>query len=411
MIKVRSVRERYEIQERCLKERLERIVPQAMEQSGADIWLHVSREYNEDPTFRALFPPMYPTARRLTILAFVKTDEGVRRFHVAMPDEDLERFYERYWIDWREEPQMAALQRLFEEYQPRTIAVDRSKNFAVADGLSAGCEALLLEGLDETWTSRMYADDVFPIKVMELRTPTVMELMPEVADVSYSILEEMYTSEVVKPGITTTQDLEFFMRQRAVDLGLEYWFEPTMDIERAGVDESRITGVIEPGDLLHCDFGIRYMNMMTDSQRLAYVARPGETEIPSELVDALAVNNRFQDIVCENMVPGRTGNEVFEASLAAAREEGIDAMLYSHPCNMYGHGPGPTIGLWSNQGPIPVAGDVRVDENTCWALELNVKAPAQGRDKCFIYTEETIMLDSEGVHYLHEGRDKITFIG
>ena len=411
MIKVRSVRERYEIQERCLKERLERIVPQAMEQSGADIWLHVSREYNEDPTFRALFPPMYPTARRLTILAFVKTEEGVRRFHVAMPDEDLERFYERYWIDWREEPQMAALQRLFEEYQPRTIAVDRSKNFAVADGLSAGCEALLLEGLDETWTSRMYADDVFPIKVMELRTPTEMELMPEVADVSYSILEEMYTSEVVKPGITTTQDLEFFMRQRAVDLGLEYWFEPTMDIERAGVDESRITGVIEPGDLLHCDFGIRYMNMMTDSQRLAYVARPGETEIPSELVDALAVNNRFQDIVCENMVPGRTGNEVFEASLAAAREEGIDAMLYSHPCNMYGHGPGPTIGLWSNQGPIPVAGDVRVDENTCWALELNVKAPAQGRDKCFIYTEETIMLDSEGVHYLHEGRDKITFIG
>ena len=283
MIKVRSVRERYEIQERCLKERLERIVPQAMEQSGADIWLHVSREYNEDPTFRALFPPMYPTARRLTILAFVKTDEGVRRFHVAMPDEDLERFYERSWIDWREEPQMAALQRLFEEYQPRTIAVDRSKNFAVADGLSAGCEALLLEGLDETWTSRMYADDVFPIKVMELRTPTEMELMPEVADVSYSILEEMYTSEVVKPGITTTQDLEFFMRQRAVDLGLEYWFEPTMDIERAGVDESRITGVIEPGDLLHCDFGIRYMNMMTDSQRLAYVARPGETEIPSEL--------------------------------------------------------------------------------------------------------------------------------
>ena len=293
MIKLRSVRERYEIQERCLKERLEGIVPQAMEQSGADIWLHVSREYNEDPTFRALFPPMYPTARRLTILAFVKTGEGVRRFHVAMPDEDLERFYERYWVNWREEPQMVALQRLFEEFQPQTIAVDRSKNFAVADGLSAGCEALLLEGLDEKWTSRMYADDVFPIKVMELRTPTEMELMPEVANVSYSILEEMYTPEVVKPGVTTTEDLEFFMRQRTVDLGLEYWFEPTMDIERPGVDESRITGVIEPGDLLHCDFGIRYMNMMTDSQRLAYVARPGETEIPAELAEALAVNNRF----------------------------------------------------------------------------------------------------------------------
>ncbi len=85
-------------------------------------------------------------------------------------------------------------------------------------------------------------------------------------------------------------------------------------------------------------------------------------------------------------------------------------MLYSHPCNMYGHGPGPTIGLWSNQGEIPVHGDVVVDENTCWALELNVQAPAQGREKCFIYTEETVLLDSAGVHFLHEGRDQITFI-
>lgn len=410
MPKIRSVKERYEIQERCLRERLEQIVPVAMERSGADIWLHISREYNEDPTFRALFPPLYPTARRLTILAFVRTGEGVRRFHLSMPDEDLERFYEHYWTNWRVEPQMAALTRLFEEYNPEHIAVNRSQNFAVADGLSAGCDALLREGLDEHWISRMYADDTLPLKVMELRTPTEMELMPEVADVSYSILEEMYTPENVKPGVTTTQDLEFFMRQRTVDLGLEYWFEPTMDIERAGVDESRITGVIQEGDLLHCDFGIRYMNMMTDSQRLAYVPRTGEHELPRELVDAMAVNNRFQDIVRENMVPGRTGNEVFAASLAAAKAEGIDAMLYSHPCNMYGHGPGPTIGLWSNQGVIPVHGDVVVDKNTCWALELNVQAPAQGREKCFIYTEETVLLDSTGVHFLHEGRDQITFI-
>ena len=410
MSKIRSVKERYAIQEQCLKERLEQIVPFAMERSGADVWLHISREYNEDPTFRALFPPMYPTARRLTILAFVRTDEGVRRFHLAMPDEDLERFYERYWVDWRNEPQLDALARLFEEYRPERIAVNRSTGFAVVDGLSSGCREILEAGLPAKWVERMYADDELALKVMEIRTPTELELMPEVADIAYGILEEMYTPQNVVPGVTTTQDLEWFMRQRTVDLGLDYWFEPTMDIERPGVDESRITGTILPGDLLHCDFGIRYLNMCTDTQRLAYVPLPGETELPRELAAAMKVNNRFQDIVRENMICGRTGNEVFAVALAQAHEEGIDAMLYSHPCNMYGHGPGPTIGLWSNQGPVPVHGDVRVDENTVWALELNVKAPAQGRDKCFIYTEETVMLDNEGVHFLHEGRDRITFI-
>ena len=153
---------------------------------------------------------------------------------------------------------------------------------------------------------------------------------------------------------------------------------------------------------------------------LPFVLHPGLTlaVVPPQLdaprtLTVREVTERAENeaLVFFDEVSDLSGAELLAGCELLAREEGIDAMLYSHPCNMYGHGPGPTIGLWSNQGPIPVAGGVRVDENTCWALELNVKAPAQGRDKCFIYTEETIMLDSEGVHYLHEGRDKITFIG
>lgn len=407
---IRSVREQYELQDRCLRERLEGIVPSVMEQSGSDAWIHISREYNEDPTFRALFPPTYPTARRITIVAFVRDEGHVRRFSLSMPDEDLERFYEPFWKDWRIEPQFKALERLFDTFHPKRIAIDTSANFSFSDGLSSGMDRMLRENVDERWLESMAPDDELVLKVMELRTPTELELVHEVADVAYGIIDEMYEPARVKPGETTTQDLEWFMRQRVCDLGLEYWFEPTMDVERAGVVGTRLTGTIQPGDLLHCDFGIRYMNLCTDTQRLAYVPKPGESEVPEDLRAALSVNNRFQDIVRSAMVPGRTGNEVFEASLEQARAEGIDAMLYSHPCNMYGHGPGPTIGLWSNQGPIPVQGDVTVSLNTTWALELNVKAPALGKDTCPIYTEETVLLDGGGVHFLHEGRDRIKFI-
>ena len=139
------------------------------------------------------------------------------------------------------------------------------------------------------------------------------------------------------------------------------------------------------------------------------MAREGEIEVPEDLRNGMKVNNRFQDIVRENMKPGRTGNEVLMAALDQAKAEGIQATLYSHPCNMYGHGPGPTIGLWNQQSVIPVKGDIELDVNTTYALELNVKVPCKNKDY-YIYTEETVLLDENGVHFLYEGRDQITLI-
>ena len=192
-------------------------------------------------------------------------------------------------------------------------------------------------------------------------------------------------------------------------MGLDFRFEPTMDLQREGEENPHYTGVIRRGDLLHCDFGIRYMNLCTDTQRLAYVAKEGETQIPDDLLHGMAVNNHFQDIVRSCMKAGKTGNEVLLEALAKAKEEGIEATLYSHPCNMYGHGPGPTIGLWNQQAAIPVKGDVELDNGTTYALELNVKVPCSKKDYYF-YTEETVLLDENGVQFLYKDRDKITLI-
>ena len=404
-MKIRSLKEQYALKDQCLKERLEIILPQVMEDADVDMWIVASKEYHEDPTFKAMVPAEYLTARRITMFAFSKEADGIHRYSLSMPDKSVAKFYESKW-QFGKEDQMVALKRLIEEKDPKRIALNMSKEFAVCDGFSIGLYKMFKESLGEDIMNKMVNDDLLAMKFMEIRTPTELKLMPEVMSVAHDIMERMYTTDVIKPGITTTNDLEWFMKEEVNKLGLTYWFEPTMDLQRKNGDESRYDScVIQKGDLLHCDFGIYYMNMCTDTQRLGYVAKDDEDTMPQYLLDGMKVGNRFQDIVRENMIVGRTGNEVFEAAMKQAKEEGIQAMLYSHPCNMYGHGPGPTIGLFSNQNAIPVKGDVKLSNNTVYALELNVKV-----DDYYYFLEETVALADDGVNFLYKDRDKITFI-
>ena len=404
-MKIRSLKEQYALKDQCLKERLEIILPQVMEDADVDMWIVASKEYHEDPTFKAMVPAEYLTARRITMFAFSKEADGIHRYSLSMPDKSVAKFYESKW-QFGKEDQMVALKRLIEEKDPKRIALNMSKEFAVCDGFSIGLYQMFKESLGEDIMNKMVNDDLLAMKFMEIRTPTELKLMPEVMSVAHDIMERMYTTDVIKPGITTTNDLEWFMKEEVNKLGLTYWFEPTMDLQRKNGDESRYDScVIQKGDLLHCDFGIYYMNMCTDTQRLGYVAKDDEDTMPQYLLDGMKVGNRFQDIVRENMIVGRTGNEVFEAAMKQAKEESIQAMLYSHPCNMYGHGPGPTIGLFSNQNAIPVKGDVKLSNNTVYALELNVKV-----DDYYYILEETVALTDDGVNFLYKDRDKITFI-
>ena len=404
-MKIRSLKEQYALKDQCLKERLEIILPQVMEDADVDMWIVASKEYHEDPTFKAMVPAEYLTARRITMFAFSKEADGIHRYSLSMPDKSVAKFYESKW-QFGKEDQMVALKRLIEEKDPKRIALNMSKEFAVCDGFSIGLYQMFKESLGEDIMNKMVNDDLLAMKFMEIRTPTELKLMPEVMSVAHDIMERMYTTDVIKPGITTTNDLEWFMKEEVNKLGLTYWFEPTMDLQRKNGDESRYDScVIQKGDLLHCDFGIYYMNMCTDTQRLGYVAKDDEDTMPQSLLDGMKVGNRFQDIVRENMIVGRTGNEVFEAAMKQAKEESIQAMLYSHPCNMYGHGPGPTIGLFSNQNAIPVKGDIKLSNNTVYALELNVKV-----NDYYYFLEETVALTDDGVNFLYKDRDKITFI-
>ena len=161
-------------------------------------------------------------------------------------------------------------------------------------------------------------------------------------------------------------------------------------------------GVIEAGDVLHTDVGICYLKLCTDTQEMAYVARPGETAAPAALRRALGVGNHWQDLLTDNFVTGRSGNGILAATRDDCADAGISCSVYTHPIGFFGHAPGPTIGMWDNQGDTPVRGDWPLHPDTCYAIEGNVKVPLATWDGQVlqIKLEQTACFDGESVTYI-----------
>ncbi len=163
--------------------------------------------------------------------------------------------------------------------------------------------------------------------------------------------------------------------------------------------------MIHRGDLLHCDVGITYLRLNTDTQEHAYVLRENESDCPKGLKQALRLGNRLQDILIDEFNEGRTGNEILASALKRAKGEGLVASIYSHPLGYHGHGAGPTIGLWDNQDGVPGKGNYPLYYDTCYAIELNIKANVAewGGQEVRIALEQDAAFTKNGIYFL-DGR-------
>jgi Xaa-Pro aminopeptidase len=148
-------------------------------------------------------------------------------------------------------------------------------------------------------------------------------------------------------------------------------------VQRKGMTSQQIGSdpIIQRGDVLHCDVGITVARLNTDTQHNAYVLQPGETDAPEGLRRALANANALQDIVMDEIRPGRTGNEILASSRQRMEGKGINGTVYSHPIGLHGHGAGPLIGLWDYQEGVPGRGDAKVIPSMWYSIELQASTP------------------------------------
>ena len=405
---VLAPRQRIEPTNRLLAERLGGLLPALMRETGIDLWLVINREYAEDPVYMTLVPEPVFAARRTTILVFHDHGEekGVERLTVSRYP--LGELYEPAWEGGDLDEQWKRLAAILKERNPKKIGINVSRDWPVADGLTAGLKERLLEVLDPSLAERLVSAEELVVRWIETRSAGELEVYPHVVALARRVIDEAFSSRVITPGVTTTTDVAWYIRERFESLGLPIWFMPYVNAQRPGEACAEdqpfcgVEGTIHRGDVLHTDVGICYLRLCTDTQEMGYVLRLGESEVPEDLVHALAVGNRWQDLLTGEYKTGRPGNEILSRARAAADAEGIVSSVYTHPLGHFGHAPGPTIGMWDNQGPTPVRGDWKLFPNTGYAIEGNVKVkvPAWDDQWVQIKLEQSAVYDGERVLYL-----------
>ena len=405
------------LKDEILADRFNNLLPKLMDDTGFDMWLIISREYNEDPVMKTMLPARWLNARRRTILVFYRDKEANTIEKLAVARYDVGENISSAWDKEKQPDQWQRLVELIEEKDPQKIGINISKYFGIADGMVYTDYTELLEALPEKYEDRLTSAEKLAIAWIETRTAKEMELYNTLVDITHNIIDEAFSSKVIVPGRTSTDDVVWFMRQRVTEMGLDTWFHPTVDIQRSNEplkghiysftkgDKNKI---IIRGDLLHCDFGITYIGLNTDCQQHAYVLKDGETEVPDFLKSAFADGNRVQDIFTGNFETGKTGNEILLKSLADGREEGLKPAIYTHPLGTYGHSSGTTLGMWDSQDGVPVNGDYPLHENTVYAIELNttVNIPEWEKD-VRIMLEEAGFWGPDGFRYVNGRQEAI----
>ena len=398
------------IQNTIVEERLDTLLPRLMREAGLDMWLVIAREYNDDPVFLSLVPKPRFTARRTTMLVFFdRGEEGVERLTVSRYP--LGSLYEAAWEGGDLDAQWERLGEVIRERDPKRIGVNTSDTWPVADGLSHSLHEKLVDAVGPDLSNRIVSSEALVVRWMETRLEREVEVWQRAVGIARETIARAFSSEVITPGVTTLGDVAWFIRTRFEKAGLEPWFHPDVNRQWQGGDfgenapflgDGSPDSVIRRGDLLHTDVGLCYLGLCTDTQEMGYVLKLGETAAPEGLNVAMSVGNQWQDMLTDEFKAGRTGNEILAEAQASLEKVGIQNAIYTHPLGVFGHAPGPTIGMWDNQGPTPGRGDWPLYPMTGYAIEGNVtlEIPEWGGQSAQMKLEQSAFFDGETVHYL-----------
>jgi Xaa-Pro aminopeptidase len=400
-----------------LEKRLTLLLPDLMERASIDVWVIIGAEYNEDPVLKTMLPATWLSARRTTMLVIARNRVSGDIDRHAVARYDVGRSFKSAWNPDADPDQFKRLAQIVSSYQPDRIGINTSLHFDHANGITHTEHARFMDALPSRLRRNVVSAEALAVGWLETRIPDELTMYAHINETAHGILQRALSNEVVVPDKTTTTEVQWWLRETVRSMGLEVWFHPSVSVQRGEAPEhagdfSTKPGeeVIRRGDLMHIDFGITYLGLNTDTQRMAYVLKNGESEIPAGLVAAFKKGNRLQDVLTGNFATGRTGNDVLRRSREQAIAEGLRPSIYTHPIGFHGHAAGATIGMWDAQGGVPGDGDYPVYPNACWSIELNVTefVPEWNKD-VRIMLEEDACFDGKTVSYI-AGRQESLYV-
>jgi Xaa-Pro aminopeptidase len=403
--KLLTVRQQQTVREGWLKKRLDTLLLPLMRQHKVDMWIVVNEEFHADPVTAYIAPPLPYVGRRDFFIFADRGGEKLDRIAVVRyPEEHLKYFFEISNPPGREIG--PTLRRLVEERKPKTIALNMGGTRGATNGLTHDSYKFLTEALGPDYTSRFVPAAPLIVEYMDTRLPEELETYRTAVAVTDLLTQRAFSNEVITPGKTTVGDVRWWFLQQVNNLGLDVWFQPDLRIQRPSHEPGKTqqflsvaeeSTVIQRGDVIHIDCGVNYMGLSTDWQKMGYVLRRGEKDVPEGLKKALANTNQLQDALFTHIKPGAKGSDVYDATMADMKKLAIEAMIYSHSVGNQGHALGASIDFRrpadSSEPPFR--------EGSYTSIELNTSTPVPewGGQKVTIMMEDDAYLTTEGMKW------------
>jgi Xaa-Pro dipeptidase len=412
-----TVDRQIEVREGWLARRHEMILP-LMRQHGVGLWIVVSEEFHNDPLAEYVAPPRPYVGNRDVFAFFDGGDAGLKKLAVTgYAEESVERFFES-------PPAGAGIKGLKEwvdKYRPEKIALAIGGRRGVTRSLTRDSYAWLCESLGPENEKKFVSAAGLIEDYLDTRIPEEFEHYAALVRATEILARRALSNEVIAPGRTTVGEVRMWLYRESGRFGLEPWFQPDLRLQRPSrADQKTASGflsvakeamVIERGDLIHLDFGLSYMGLSSDWQKMAYVLKPGEARAPAGLDRALANTNILQDAVVRLSRPGKAAADVYDETMAEMKAKGITAMVYSHPLGPQGHGLGASIDFRSAKRE-PDAPLKKLRDGSFLALELNTSTDVAewGGQKVTMMAEDPVYLTEEGWKFFRPRQEALYLI-
>ena len=142
-------REQAQLIDELLQQRLTQILPPLMQRENIDMWLLISREYNEDPVLKTMLPATWLSARRRTMLVIFNPGAGKAPELYAVARYDVGTAFKKAWDVEKQPDQWQALADLIRSKKPKRIGINQSASYGHADGMVATELDLLKQAIAE----------------------------------------------------------------------------------------------------------------------------------------------------------------------------------------------------------------------------------------------------------------------
>lgn len=311
-----------------------------------------------------------------------------------------------------------------DDRDPKRIGLNMSKSIGGADGLTHSAYLELSEVLGKTYTGRFVSAEKLVSDFRSRRVASELAIYGEAGELSYTIAERAFSNEVITPGVTTLEDVAWWMKEQQFknNLGSSFGMPSVHITGPDGVVATSTDRIIQRGDVLMIDWGVGLMNMFTDMKRMAYVLKEGETGVPPGIQNAFDQGVKVRDIIKKAIKPGVTAQQAEDAVYKALTAAGFnkmkgfnqytdldktDVIIGCHSVGNWGHGIGPSIAFFN---PVRLGYELKPSNLISIELFAYSKVPEWGGKKLRVPLEDDAVITERGIEWLYPVNPRVLLI-